>query len=261
MARPAALLALLCAAAVAPGGGFAVDGNSLIVVRLGDGVTNLPANVWAPVALEEWRLSGSTWGLASTTSVPSTGQWILGRYHYGCVLWGNSASGDSQATTGLLSVSVNRRYMTFVCNDPASPSTARILVRVDAFSVVDTSTRIANVPSTTYLYAAVSLDGSRFWTSGFPTMYTAAYGANDTNPLAWRTQASMDYRDLVMYSSGAGTYGIAGTRRDFANVQVRGVARPRARAAAWLASRSPVPAPGYPAQSPHASPPHAPLTM
>ncbi|CAN5759732.1 hypothetical protein BH10CHL1_BH10CHL1_25680 [soil metagenome] len=142
--------------------------GNLVVLRLGDGSTAL-SSAAAPVFLDEFTPTGTlVQTLAMPTAVNGANRSLT-----------NSGSAGSE---GALARSADLRYLTLAGYDAApgvaavvgtaSATVNRIIARIDADGVVDTSTRINDGYTGNNIRGVVSNDGSGFWTSG------TASGAN-----------------------------------------------------------------------------------
>jgi predicted extracellular nuclease len=157
-----AFAALSAVAAVAAQPAAAAGSGDVVVVRVGDGATALSSPA-APVFLDEYSQAGA---LVSSTPMPTSAVGTNRRL---------TMSG-SATSEGALALSANGQYLTLAGYD-ANPGTAsvagtssatvnRVVARVDGAGGVDTSTAIADAYTGTNVRAAVTDDGSRFWTAG-----------------------------------------------------------------------------------------------
>ena len=135
------------------------------VVRLGDGSTAL-SGTSAPVFVEQRRVSDGTSTGFPIISLPAAAS------------GSNAAFSDSGNATsdGNLALSVDGRYLS-LAGYAAPPGTAgvtgiatatqnRVVARIDAAGIVDTSTRFNTAFNANNIRMAVSIDGSGFWAGG-----------------------------------------------------------------------------------------------
>ncbi len=138
--------------------------GNLVAVRVGDGTGSLSSTA-APVFLDEFSPAGSA---IQSIALPTA---VSGSNHM--LTLGGSSVGE-----GALNLSSNGKYLTLAGYD-AEPGTAnvattasstvnRVVARVDASGLVDTTTAMNDgyTGGTTGIRSAVTDDGTRFWTGG-----------------------------------------------------------------------------------------------
>lgn len=178
--------AALAAALLAPGllafgaSPAAADfaGGNVVVLRVGTGGAALTSAA-TPVFLDEYDAAG---GLVSSTPVRTS------------VDGANRALTVSGTATaeGSLTRSADGRFLTFAGYD-AAPGTAavtssqaslinRVVAKVGADQIVDTSTALSDHPSVA-LRGVGTDEGTRFWTAGTSAVRTSTYGATTSTSL------------------------------------------------------------------------------
>ncbi len=138
--------------------------GNLVAVRVGDGTGALSSSA-APVFLDEFSTAGSA---VQSIALPTV---VSGSNHL--LTLSGSAFGE-----GALNLSANGKYLTLAGYD-AAPGTAnvaatasstvnRVVARLDASAVVDTTTAMNDgyTGGTPGIRSAVTDDGTRFWTGG-----------------------------------------------------------------------------------------------
>jgi hypothetical protein len=165
-----AIAAAMTAAGSIANAGAIVSGNDLIVVRVGaGGATAYPSgSAPVPVFLDEWDVSGATAVLKNTIPLPTTGS--------GAFTLPATSDHDGQ-----VSQSVNGQFLvlggyreavgstaTLHTNTAAASDINRVVARVGANGVADTSTALAGASdyNKSSIRSVASLDGSQFWTAG-----------------------------------------------------------------------------------------------
>jgi hypothetical protein len=204
-------LSLTVSAGVRLGSAF-TPGN-LVVYRLGDGTSALSGAATAAF-LDEYTTGGTlVQSLPLPTTVSGSNQPLT-----------NSGSATSE---GALARSADGRYLTFAGYGAApgtasiasstSATTARIIGRVEASGVGDTSTRITDAFSGNNVRAAVTNDGSSFWvvgaTSGVRYVTLGSTGSSSdisTTPANLRTVNIFGGQLYVTSGSGTLRYGSVG---------------------------------------------------
>ena len=180
---------------------FLDDGRSLILLRIGDGVTppSIATQLY-PVFIEEWSttpqgysgpnpwsltLLNAPWALISTTAVdPSRCR----------------VRGDAFYTNLQLSRSANNRYLTFGCADPSDVTDKRrTVVRVNWNTTLEYT--VFTMPVASFpLTDVISVTGNEYWVTSagvsFGTYYLTHGGST---PVAIRTSAG--YSDMTVYKA------------------------------------------------------------
>jgi hypothetical protein len=156
-----ALAAPLTLALPAPDAHAADPVDALAVTLVGDGVE--AGNVNVPVSIDLLGSDGSDQGAVAlpTTAVGTQRAFTLG------------ADRDQQ---GALQQSADRRYVTLggydaapgtaAVNDTEAPATLRVVARVGADGVADTSTTLGGSFSKRHVRGVASVDGTGFWVGG-----------------------------------------------------------------------------------------------
>lgn len=139
--------------------------GNVVVVRMGDGSGALSSTA-APEFLDEYSPSGV---LVQTVALPTT---VSGSNR-------RLTDSGSATSTGSLNRSADGRYLTLAGYDAApgtagvvattSAATNRVIARVGADGVVDTSTALSDAYSANNIRGVVTDDGSHFWTAGTGT--------------------------------------------------------------------------------------------
>jgi hypothetical protein len=170
--------------------------GNLVVVRVGDGSAALSSSA-TPVFLDEYTPRGAlVQSIAMPTAVEGANRILT-----------NSGSAASE---GALNRSLDGRFLTLAGYD-AVPGTAnvvlthgsevnRIVARVDATGVVDTSTRLSDAYSTNMIRGAVTDDGTRFWTAGIPSGVVFVPLGNDAAPTTQLSSAPTNVRVPSIYN-------------------------------------------------------------
>lgn len=137
-------------------------GPRVMVVRVGDGVNPLGTGS-SPVFLDEYSLTGVR---ARSISLPQSGSGA----NYPLTISGTSSSEGalSRSTDGHYVVLAGYGAAPFTAGiaGTAAASTPRVVARVDAAGMVDTSTALTNAYDMTSVRGAATGDGSAFWVGG-----------------------------------------------------------------------------------------------
>jgi hypothetical protein len=171
--------------------------GNLVVVRIGDGSAAL-SNSATPVFLEEHTPADGALvqSIAMPTAVNGANRILT--------------NGGSTVSEGALNRSVDGRFLTLAGYD-AVPGTAsvagtngsdvnRVVARVDAAGLVDTSTRLSDAYSTGNIRGAVTDDGTRFWTAGIPSgVFFVPFG-NAADPTTQLSSAPTNVRVPSIYN-------------------------------------------------------------
>jgi predicted extracellular nuclease len=162
LATAIASAGLVTLTSVAPAAAAAFTEGDVVVLRVGDG-TAVASGAAAPVFLDEYSPAGA---LVQSVPLPTS-----------------TAGADRRLTTtasatseGTLNRSADGRYLTLGGYD-AAPGTAgvvsttaavtnRVVARVSADGVVDTSTALGDAYSSANIRGVTTDDGSRYWTAG-----------------------------------------------------------------------------------------------
>lgn len=210
-------------ATVTPGSGSAVTGTTtatinapvatlpnVTVYRVGDGSAALGSTGTA-VFLDTFK--GTDGSLVGTVALPTT---TIGS-NRGLVASGTATS------EGLLTRSTNGKYLVLTGYNAAlgtsglsgttSATVNRVIGRVDAAGVIDTTTALTDAASGNNVRSAASVDGSAFWVAGGTGgVRYATLGATTSTPL--NSASPTNVRQLNFFggqlyaSTGSGTTGI-----------------------------------------------------
>ncbi len=181
--------------------------GDLVVLQVGDGKAALSSAATA-VSLKEFNTTDTNQSAVNSIALPT------------------ADSGSNQTLTqsgtaaseGALNLSADGRYLTLVGYD-ATPGTAnvtgttsattnRIVARIDALGIVDTTTRINNAYSANNIRSAVTNDGSGFWVAGPSTGLTfVSYGSAGTSTTlnALNSRVVNIFNGQLYTSSGSGS--------------------------------------------------------
>lgn len=183
--------------------------GNLVVVRVGDGTASLSSAV-APVFLDEFTPTGS---LVQSIPLPTS------------TSGSNRAFGvrGSATSEAFLNVSLNGLYLTVAGYDAAPGTTdptstqatalQRVIARVDLTGSVDTSTALTDAYSGGNIRAAISDNGTNFWTSGTSLVeggirYVTGLGASTSlglNSGAPNNTRTVNIFDGQLYTTSAST--------------------------------------------------------
>src|ERR1051325_8364438 len=201
--RAAAIVALILLSLSAAAAPF-TPGN-IVVYRVGDGVAAITGAA-TPVFLDEYSPGGT---LVQSIPLPTSGVVAPQRL---CTAAGTAT------TEGFLSRSPNGLYLAFGCYDATvgtatpnstSPSVPRVLGRIDAGGVIDTSTSYVEASGAGNIRSVTTSDGNRFWSVGSTVgLRTATLGSSTTTTVSTTNTTRREvhvYGGQLYDSSGAGT--------------------------------------------------------
>ncbi|OJV89505.1 MAG: hypothetical protein BGO39_36680 [Chloroflexi bacterium 54-19] len=181
-----------------------LNSANLVVLRVGDGGASLSSAATA-VFLDEITTNGSKVQSLGLPTAVSGNNRIL-------------TESGSASSEGALTRSADGKYLSLVGYDAApgtasvvstaSATTNRIVARVDGSGNIDTSTRISDAYTGNNIRAAVTDDGSRFWTTGpGQGIRLVSFGNTGTttaiNSLNTRVPAIFNRQLYVSSSSGS----------------------------------------------------------
>ncbi len=200
------LLSLLPLLLAAPLYAAPFTAGNLVVYRVGDGVAGL-ANSGAPVFLDEYATDGT---LVQSLALPVTAA---------SGVFPLIASGTA-TSEGLLTRSADRRFLLLTgygralggsgsLSGTAAAVVPRVLGRVDASGVIDTSTALTDFADANNPRSAVSTQGTDVWLAGgaggvrFATLGASTSTQINAAPTNFRQLAIVDGQLLVSTSSGS----------------------------------------------------------
>lgn len=136
--------------------------GDLVVVRVGNGVTGLTTSA-APVFLDEFTTAGTpVQTVPVTPTLPGNRRFTISGTNVGEGALNRSANGQYLTLAGY-DADVGRADV----GNTTSTVVNRVVARVDAAGLVDTTTVMTDAYTFGTIRSAVTDDGSRFWTGGF----------------------------------------------------------------------------------------------